>query len=192
MKEFKLNAIVALILGLGIACSGSAFAAKTEVKTPTTLRGGRVPIIVREVVPKGYGKAAKLRGSFQKESQIIRCIVARDYNPSAEPRDLGKLIKSSVKCNPVEKDLDERIVKEIDEKLKELCNLMDKSSVKLKKWEEMPLNAKDFIAAYERSAAKLLQLLRFCEEDSIVNGLRKESDIFSGLINICLIDMVWN
>lgn len=164
MKKFKLNAVLALVLSLGLASSGSVFASRAEVKRPS--RAKKYVVVIRrqnatvsDVKPEELLKAPKL----------VRHETCRGIGLFVDP--ISKKLMSQRLQNLRIISMDWTPI------IKETFNA--------KKWEEFPLDTDRLIEKLYENKAGVLNSLRnflFC---SYERGMKDEFIIFSDLINIC-------
>ena len=201
MKKFKLNAVIASILSLGIVCSGSVFASKVEGKDSRRI-GKKVVICTASEMKKGAEMLKiKPKKKIVEEPKLRRCNATLNSSTFEKARIAPKTQKSKIhsvkkiESKPVNKSEEKKITIGtikilLDEKLdainkcsKEWVNL--RSLFGMQRFKELPLSSEEFISKSLLYHDELCRILISLEAQSVMNGLKHESDIFSDLQGIC-------
>lgn len=157
MKKLKLNVLLALILSFGMACSNSAFASRVGEKDLKRTIGRRVVIFTK----------ADIKKERKEEPETT--------HPATKVQD--KTIN-----NPKEKELDD-ILQYLIEHKENWINL--KPLFNVEGWSELPLSSKEFTSEAIRQYEELYCVLENLKVQSIMNGLKREYEVFVDLQRIC-------
>lgn len=189
MKKFKLNAVLASVLSLGIVCSSPAFAAKKGVRVTSKLNQELVPVFQRQNEILNPKMIAELKQVSEKSKVVDKSEeVPTGYRLQRLKACSGKSIYIGEKLKRI---IGRRLIKIFavnfnwDDQVKE--------SFLRNKWKdflEFPgingINMDKFIEELDKNSDEFIQILKSLKNCSRENGLKIESSIFSGLIRNCM------
>ncbi len=155
MKKFKLNAVIASILSLGIVCSGSVFASRVEGKDSRRI-GKKVVICTKKDMEKACER---------EESRARITVRGRRVINIPKKKGLDELLKDLIEC------------KENWINLRPLFGTEG--------WGELPLTSEEFTSKSIKCYEGLCCVLNNLRVQSLLNGLKHEFDIFIDLQNVC-------